>query len=209
MLVVLAICIIAGDTSAFGRSNERARPGNKVSKTDCQRSLAPLRLMTEHRSNPIEPQVRLEVYRLALAESRSAFEDLMAQPDTIRRNAGALLGFAAVAVTLLGAVPARQPGWAGATCEVGVVVGVVGLVVCTAVLLAPKKLVPSMRADQIVKWGDLGDSEEAAVKSLALGIEKSYQDNQAVIDTMAKWQIAAAICFGMTVIMLAARQLGA
>jgi len=168
-----------------------------------------LGVMTERSSNPTEPQERLEVYRLALGESRSAFEDLMAQPDKIRRNAGALLGFAAVAVTLLGAVPARPPGWAGVTCQVGAVVGVVGLVVCTAVLTAPKKLVPSMRADRIVDWGDAGDSEATAVKSLALGIEESYQDNQNVIDIMSKWQIAATICFGVTVIMLAARALGA
>lgn len=162
-------------------------------------------MMTEPSTNPAEPPECLEVYRLASAESRTAFEDLMAQPGKIRRNVGALLGFAAVAVTLLGAFPPRPPGWAAGACQVAAVAGVVGLVVCTAVLTAPKKLVPSMRADRIVGWGDAGDSEAAVVKSLALGIEENYRKNAVMIETMSKWQIAATICFGVTVIMLAAR----
>lgn len=58
--------------------------------------------MAESRVEPAYPHERLEVYRLALAESRTAFDDLMGQPEKIRRNVGALLGFAAVAVTIFG-----------------------------------------------------------------------------------------------------------
>lgn len=57
--------------------------------------------------------------------------------------------------------------------------------------------------------GDAGDSEASAVKSLALGTEQNYQRNTAVIKKMFRWQIAATICFGLTVIMLAARSIGA
>ena len=165
--------------------------------------------MAESSTEPAHAHERLEVYRLALAESRAAFDDLMGQPEKIRRNVGALLGFAAVAVTIFGVAPTERAGSAGLAWQIGAVVAVVGLVVCTAVVMAPKKLVPSMRADLIVEWGDAGDSEASAVKSLALGTEQNYQHNTAVIKKMFRWQIAATICFGLTVFMLAARSIGA
>lgn len=165
--------------------------------------------MTEHIPNPIEQPGRLEIYNLALAESRTAFEDLMTQPEKIRRSVGALLGFAAVVVTIFGTLAAPLTHWAAALCQASAVLGVVGLAICTAVLMVPKKFVPSMRADLIVRWGDAGDTEARAVKSLALGTEKNYQHNVSIVETMSRWQIGATVCFGVTVCALAARTLGA
>jgi len=155
---------------------------------------------------PQETSDRLEVYRLALTESRTAFDDLMQQPEKIRRNVGALLGFAAVSVTIFGATPDGSTFVSG--CRVGVIIAVLGLVVCTAAVLAPKKLVPSMKADEIVGWGDEGDTLEGAVKSLALGTDENYSTNTKLIKNMFRWQIAAVICFGLTAVLLAAQALG-
>ena len=153
-----------------------------------------------------EPSDRLEVYQLALAESRSGFDDLMQQPEKIRRNVGALLGFAAVSVTIFGATPRGNTFVSG--CRVGVIIAVLGLVVCTAAVLAPRKLVPSMKADKIVSWGDEGSTLERAVKSLALGTDENYSTNKKLINNMFKWQIRAVICFGLTAALLAAQALG-
>lgn len=68
---------------------------------------------------------------------------------------GSLLGFAAVSVTLFGAMPTHQ-GRLAAVCSVGVLVAVVGLVICTAAVVAPRKVVPSMDASKIVRWGATG-----------------------------------------------------
>ena len=57
-------------------------------------------------------------------------------------------------------------------------------------------------------WGDEGDSEAEAVKNLALGVEENYRNNAAVIACMFRGQIAATICFGFAVIMLAVRVIG-
>ena len=65
-----------------------------------------------------------------------------------------------------------------------------------------------MKADQIVGWGDDGDKEAEAVKNLALGVEENYRNNAAVIACMFRGQIAATICFGFAVIMLAFRVRG-
>lgn len=154
----------------------------------------------------LEVSDRLEVYQLALTESRTAFADLMQQPEKIRRNVGALLGFAAVSVTIFGAAPGRNTFVSG--CRVGVIIAVLGLAVCTAAVLAPKKLVPSMKADTIVRWADEGDTLEGAVKSLALGTDENYSTNAELIKKMFKWQIAAAVCFGLTAVLLAAPALG-
>lgn len=149
---------------------------------------------------------RLEVYQLALKESRTAFDDLMQQPEKIRRNVGVLLGFAAVSVTIFGAGPDGSAFVSG--CRIGVIITVLGLVVCTAAVLAPKKLVPSMKADKIVSWADEGDTLERAVKSLALGTDENYSTNKKLINKMFKWQIRAVICFGLTAVLLAAQALG-
>jgi hypothetical protein len=65
-----------------------------------------------------------------------------------------------------------------------------------------------MKADQIVGWGDDGDKEAEAVKNLALGVEENHRKNAAVIARMFRGQIAATICFGFAVIMLAIRVIG-
>ena len=52
----------------------------------------------------------LPAYRLALEESRNAFSDLMAQPEKIRRNVGALLGFGAIDVSIFGFAAGRPTG---------------------------------------------------------------------------------------------------
>lgn len=157
-------------------------------------------------TRPGEVPDRLEVYRLAHAESRAAFDDLMQQPEKIRRNVGGLLGFAAVSVTLFSVTPSA--GVLVAACRVGVIITVLGLVVCTAAVAAPKKLVPSMSGEKIMSWADEGESVEVAVKSLVLGTEENYSKNAKLIKKMFKWQIAATICFGLTAVLLAVRSLG-
>jgi hypothetical protein len=69
---------------------------------------------------------------MALEESRNAFSDLMAQPEKIRRNVGALLGFAAIGVSIFGFAAGRPTGLFGWIFQVGALVGLVGLVICAA-----------------------------------------------------------------------------
>lgn len=128
----------------------------------------------------------------------------MAQPEKIRRNVGALLGFAAIGVSIFGFAVGRPAGIFGWICQVGALVGPLGLVVSAAYVTLPRKLTPSMDAEKIVAWGDAGDTEAEAVKNLALGVEENYRTNAPVIDRMFRGQIAATICFGFAVIMLAA-----
>jgi hypothetical protein len=125
----------------------------------------------------------LPVYRMALEESRNAFAALMAQPEKIRRNVGALLGFAAIGVSIFGFAAGRPTGIFGWICQVGALLGLIGLVICAAYVTLPRKLIPSMDADQIVGWGDDGDKEAEAVKNLALGVEENYRKNAAVTPT--------------------------
>jgi hypothetical protein len=150
----------------------------------------------------------LPVYRMALDECRSAFSDLMAQPEKIRRNVGALLGFAAIGVSIFGFAAGRPIGIFGWICQVGALVGLLGLVLSAAYVTLPHKLTPSMDAEKIVAWGDAGDTEAEAVKNLALGVEDNYQRNAPVIRRMFRGQIVATICFGFAVIMLAIRVIG-
>jgi len=143
------------------------------------------------------------VYKIALEESRNAFNDLMAQPERIRRNVGALLGFAAIAVSVFGFAAGRPEARSGWLFQIGALVGLLGLIVCAAFVTLPRKLIPSMRADQIVSWGDQGDTERQTVRNLALGIEQNYVSNAEIIKSMFQGQIVATICFGFAVFMMA------
>jgi hypothetical protein len=151
----------------------------------------------------------IPVYRLALEESRNAFAELMAQPEKIRRNVGALLGFAGVGVSIFGFAAGRPDSLFQWICQVCALVGLVGLVGCAAFVMWPWKLVPSSEADKIVAWGDAGDTEAAALANLALGIEENYQTNKPVIDRLFRAQADAAGFFGLAVLALAIRALGA
>lgn len=183
----------------------RVRGADRLTLSDAYARVTAMTDPSRVTSKP--PPDRLAVYQLALAEARSALEELMGQPEKVRRNVGALLGFAGVAVTLFGVVSARPLALHGWILHILAIASFVGLVICTAAVALPKKLVPSMRADEIVAWGDSGDSEEQAVKSLAHSIEQTYGDNATVIKKMFKWQIAATVSFGSTVTMLALRTL--
>ena len=65
-----------------------------------------------------------------------------------------------------------------------------------------------MEADRIVAWGDAGDTEAEAVRNLALAVEENYCKNAPLVANMFRIQIAAAICLGLAVIMLAIRVIG-
>ena len=52
---------------------------------------------------------------------------------------------------------------------------------------AAMKLIPSMKADKIVAWGDSGDAEAEAVRNLALAVEQNYGKNAR----------SSPICFGL------------
>jgi|tagenome__1003787_1003787.scaffolds.fasta_scaffold20979852_1 hypothetical protein len=73
---------------------------------------------------------------------------------------------------------------------------------------AAMKLIPSMKADKIVAWGDSGDAEAEAVRNLALAVEQNYGKNAPLVADLFRTQIAAAMCFGLTVIILVIRVLG-
>jgi hypothetical protein len=130
--------------------------------------------MTERGGGERDREDALPVYRLALEESRNAFSDLMAQPEMIRRNVGALLGFAAIGVSIFGFAAGRPTGIFGWIVQIGALVALLGLVVCAAYVTLPRKLIPSMEADKIVAWGDAGDTEAEAVRNLALPVEQNY-----------------------------------
>jgi hypothetical protein len=151
---------------------------------------------------------QLAVYLIALEEARAAFADLMAQPEKIRRNVAGLLGFAAIAVSIFGFAAARPTSVLGWIVQVGALVGIVSLAVTAAYVTFPAKLIPSMKADQIVGWGDEGDGEAAAVRNLALAYEKSVCENQPGVRRIFRAQIAATVFFGIAVIMLAVRLTG-
>ena len=65
-----------------------------------------------------------------------------------------------------------------------------------------------MKADKIVAWGDSGDAEAEAVRNLALAVEQYYGKNAPLVADLFRTQIAAAMCFGLAVIILAIRVLG-
>jgi hypothetical protein len=65
-----------------------------------------------------------------------------------------------------------------------------------------------MKADKIVAWGDSGDAEAEAVRNLALAVEQNYGKNAPLVAHLFRTQIAAAMCFGLAVIILAIRVLG-
>jgi hypothetical protein len=151
----------------------------------------------------------VSVYRVALEESRIAFAELMAQPEKIRRNVGAMLGFAGVAVSIFGFARGRPDSLWGWIWQIGALVGLLGLVACAAYVTWPWKLTPSMKADKIIAWGDDGDTEAETVRNVALAIEASYQKNKTIINRLFKAQLDAACFFGFAVLMLAIRLLGA
>jgi hypothetical protein len=150
----------------------------------------------------------LPVYLIALEEARGAFADLMAQHERIRRNVGGLLGFAAIAVSIFGFSATRPTSTFGWVVQVGAVVGVVGLAASAAYVTLPLKLTPSMDPARVIGWGDDGDAEADTVRNLALGYEKSYQENRPQVARMFKGQISATVFFGLAVIMLALRATG-
>lgn len=126
----------------------------------------------------------LPVFKLALEESRIAFDDLMAQPEKIRHNVGALLGFAAIGTSIFGLTadqPANAFDW---VCRVAALTSLLGLVVCAAYVTFPRKLIPSMDAGQVVAWGDAGDGESEVVRNLAIHIEASYKENLPLVKRM-------------------------
>jgi hypothetical protein len=61
---------------------------------------------------------------------------------------------------------------------------------------------------KIVAWGDAGDTEAEAVRNLALAVEQNYGKNAPLVADMFRIQIAAAMCSGLAVIMLAIRVIG-
>ncbi len=65
-----------------------------------------------------------------------------------------------------------------------------------------------MEADKIVAWGDAGDTEAEAVRNLAPAVEQNYGKNALLVADMFRIQIAAAMCLGLAVIMLAIRVIG-
>jgi hypothetical protein len=60
----------------------------------------------------------------------------------------------------------------------------------------------------LVRWGDAGDTEAEAVRNLALAVEQNYGKNAPLVADMFRIQLAAAMCFGLAVIMLAIRVIG-
>jgi hypothetical protein len=167
------------------------------------------RMVAEHGGEEPHRENALPMYRMALEECRNAFADLMAQPEKIRRNVGAVLGFAAIAVSIFGFAAGRPASILGWVCQLGAFLGLLGLIGCTVYVTLPWKLIPSVTADKIVAWGDAGDTEAEAVRNLALGIEENYEKNKAIIDRLFRAQIDAAGFFGLTVLALAIRVLGA
>lgn len=158
--------------------------------------------MTDDGSND-----ELAVFDLALTEARSGCADLIAQPELIRKNVGAMLGFAAVATSLLGI--SGKP-WASAT-VVGQVAGVIALIavvalgVCAGLAMRPVTVRPGMDGAVLVTWAEQGTSQTKATKELALYFEKIYAANKPVIADRFRYQEFAAIALSGVIVALAVR----
>ena len=66
-----------------------------------------------------------------------------------------------------------------------------------------------MQPNDVIAWGDAVDTEAEAVANLALGIEENYQTNKKIIERLFQAQIDAVGFFGLAVLALATRALGA
>ena len=101
-----------------------------------------------------------------------------------RRSAGmgALLGFAGVGVSIFGFAAGRPDSLFSGLRSVRSLI-VAGWIISSFCHVA-METGAVQRGDKIVAWGDAGDTEAAAVASLALGIEENYQTNKPVIDRL-------------------------
>lgn len=151
----------------------------------------------------------LAVYEMALAEARAGCQDLMAQPEMIRKNVGAMLGFAAVAASLFGLSngPGAASTWAGRIAALFAVVAFIVLGVCAVLAMRPIKVRPGMDGKVVVSWGDAGAQPLQATRDLALHFETIYQQNKPTIQGRFHIQNVAAIALGVAVVALAIRSI--
>jgi predicted nucleotidyltransferase len=147
-------------------------------------------------------------YSLALTEARRRFDGLEEQLHRIRSIASSLLGFAAVAFTLLTTASgqiAGKPGTALLIVATGLFAALAFVVVW---VVWPVKLIPGVDAWKLVGWTDRGDSSSSSERELAVRYDEALGENAKKISQRYRGQMLALILFGSLIVVLVIRLIG-
>jgi hypothetical protein len=150
-------------------------------------------------------------YLIAVDEARRGFDEQAEQLGRIRSMMGSLLGYSGVAVSVVGALYggiAAPSDLSEAAVRVAVAAFIANAFVVAAALWTVK-FVPGIKARELVSWADGGASADAIARDVALRTEEALERNRGYMKPLAVLQPCSVVLFGITVVALAVRLIGA
>lgn len=148
-------------------------------------------------------------YDLALAEARRSFDEQATQLGRVRSAMTGLLASGGIAFSVLVIAPGQIAGPHARPLLLAAAVTFGLLAIGVVAGTAPVKITPGVRAIDLIRWADEGDTTETSTRNLAHHYDDAYAANKKKIDRLVYIHMACLALFGATILILTVRLMGA
>lgn len=149
-------------------------------------------------------------YAIALEEARRTFDEQAGQFAKARFAMGSLLGYGGVSFSVLVIAPGQLIGPYQHALLIASGIVFVALCLVVAVGMWPRKIEAGASPTKLVSWvDDEKATNDEITRNLATHLDDAYARNAEVLKIATGCNMAAIVCFSLTIILLTLRLIGA